>query len=79
MAKYILVQQRKGMSPKLFECLLFLKYNREFWDRRMIIKAYRMARDKCCSDRAKKIAEEIEAERKMMDEVAAAIEKSLGF
>ena len=47
MAKYILVQQRKGMLPKLFECLIFLKYKNQFWTRRMVIKAYRMAKEKC--------------------------------
>ena len=77
MAKYILVQQRKGMSPKLFECLLFLKYNRQFWNKRKVIDAYRMAKDKKSTDRAKKIAEEVEAERKMMDEVVTAIGNNL--
>ena len=34
------------MSPKLFECFLFLKYNRKYWDRSLIIEAYRLAKAK---------------------------------
>ena len=77
MAKYILVQQRKGMSPKLFECLIFLKYNRQFWNKRKVAEAYRKAKDKKSSDRAKKLAEEVEEERKMMDEIVAALGNNL--
>ena len=66
-----------GMSPKLFEWLLFLKYNRQLWNKHKIIDAYRMAKDKKSTDRAKKIAEEVEAERKMMDEIVTAIGNNL--
>ena len=32
MAKYILVQERRHMSPKLFECFfIIMKYNQRFW------------------------------------------------
>ena len=65
------------MSPKLFECLIFLKYNRQFWNKRKVVEAYRKAKDKKSSDRAKKLAEEVEEERKMMDEIVAALGNNL--
>jgi hypothetical protein len=30
-AKYILTDQRKRLTPQMFEALLFLKQNKEFW------------------------------------------------
>ena len=31
MARYLLTTQRSRMSPKLFECMMFLKYNVGYW------------------------------------------------
>ena len=56
MAKYVLVQQRRSMAPKMFECLMFLKFNRRFWDEALVIQAFRNARNKKRSDRALKLA-----------------------
>ena len=62
MAKYILVQQRRKMSPKVFECLICLKYNREFWDEAMVVTAYRNAKAKKRSDHVAKLHAIIAAE-----------------
>ena len=43
----------------------------------MVIKAYRMVKEKMSTDRSQKIAKEIEDECKIMDEVVAAIQNSL--
>ena len=31
-AKYVLTQKRRGMSPQVFEALMILKMNEPFWD-----------------------------------------------
>ena len=73
MAKYILVQQHRGMLPKRFECLLFLKYNRRFWNERMIVEAYRAAQESKRSARVSKMAEEYKAEMELVNAVIAAL------
>ena len=62
MAKYILTQQRRQMSPKVFECLICLKYNREFWDEAMVVTAYRNAKSQKRSEAVAKLAATIAAE-----------------
>ena len=37
--KHILTDERKCMSPIMFESLIFLKVNKNFWDCRMVAKA----------------------------------------
>lgn len=37
--KYVLTDQRKSMSPIMFEALMFLQVNRDFWDLPMLAKA----------------------------------------
>jgi hypothetical protein len=44
-AKYILVPQRRGMSPVTFESIIFLKKNRKYWDVNTVAKAMRMAEE----------------------------------
>ena len=41
-AKYILTDQRKSMTPQMFEALLFLKINERFWDLALVQKAMHM-------------------------------------
>ena len=40
-AKYIMVPNRRGMSPIVFESLLFLKKNARFWDIKTVAAAMR--------------------------------------
>ncbi len=61
------------MSPKLFECLLFLKYNRIFWGRDLIIEAYRLAKEKAKVARL----DQPTAESIIMDEIAKEFGSSL--
>ena len=37
-----MTDQRKSMSPLIFETILFLKVNRQFWDVSMVAKAMKM-------------------------------------
>ena len=37
--KHVLTDERKCMSPIMFEALIFLKVNKEFWDLPMVAKA----------------------------------------
>ena len=39
LCKYVLTDQRKCMSPIMFEALIFLKVNRELWDVSLVAKA----------------------------------------
>ena len=45
LAKHTLTNHRGRMSPLLFECLLFLKVNSQFWDDELIIKALHQSKD----------------------------------
>ena len=44
-ALYIFVQQRRKMHPQLLEALLFLKENRRFWDKAMVMEAMNTLKD----------------------------------
>ncbi len=68
LAKYILVQQRRRMSPKIFEALLFLKYNRRFWDGKLVLEAYTNAKNKIRTGRMAKIARELEEDEPAVQE-----------
>ena len=39
-AKYILTDNRAKLTPAMFEALLFLKTNEEYWDMTMVMEAY---------------------------------------
>jgi hypothetical protein len=41
-AKYVMVPHRRGLSPIVFEALLYLKKNRRYWNVRTVSKAIRM-------------------------------------
>lgn len=41
-AKYIMVPHRRGMSPILFESLIFLKKNKDYWNVKSVASAMRM-------------------------------------
>jgi hypothetical protein len=43
-AKYILTDHRKRLTPQLFEALLFLKQNKDFWGLTEVVEAIRMER-----------------------------------
>ena len=44
-AKYILTDNRSRMTPAMFESLLFLKTNEEYWDMSMVMEAYTRVRN----------------------------------
>jgi hypothetical protein len=60
MAKYILVDQRKGMTPQMFEALLFLKVNERFWNQSLVIDALHHAKTARSEDRLAKIMEQLD-------------------
>jgi len=41
-AKYVMVPQRRGMTPEIFEALLFLKKNLDFWNVSTVATAMKM-------------------------------------
>ena len=59
-AKYILSNTRSRLTPNLFQALMFLKINQEYWDCRSVQQAYTEARKQAQSDRVKKMMEEDE-------------------
>jgi uncharacterized protein YcbK (DUF882 family) len=73
-AKYAMAYHRKKMSPQLFEILMCLKYNDQFWDDVLIVQAYRNARDQKITKRYEKLAkkqgqdeEELDAAKGMLE------------
>ena len=44
-AKYILTDNRARLTPAMFEALLFLKTNDEYWDMAMVMEAYTRVRN----------------------------------
>ena len=59
-AKYILSNIRSCLTPNLFQALMFLKINQEYWDCRSVQQAYTEARKQAQSERVKKMMEEDE-------------------
>jgi hypothetical protein len=59
-AKYILVDQRKGMTPQMFEALLFLKVNARFWNQSLVSDALSSAKTSRSEDRLSKLLEQQE-------------------
>ena len=59
-AKYILSNTRSRLTPNLFQALMFLKINQEYWDCRSVQQAYTEARKQAQSERVKKMMEEDE-------------------
>lgn len=43
-AGLVLTKARRGMTPMLLEAILFLKFNRRFWDQNLVSEAYAMNR-----------------------------------
>jgi hypothetical protein len=43
-ARYVLTTQWMGLTPLMFEALMFLKMNERFWDQSMVVEAMGMAR-----------------------------------
>ncbi|KAG1687183.1 hypothetical protein DVH05_005350 [Phytophthora capsici] len=39
-AKYVMTDRRSRLTPVMFEAIMFLKVNRDFWDSRLVAKAY---------------------------------------
>jgi hypothetical protein len=65
-AKYCMSHHRKRITPQLFESLVFLKYNKEFWTDTLIIQAYRNAQAQKSTERYAKLAsKQKEYEREM--------------
>ena len=44
LAKFVLTVERSRMTPQLFETILFLKVNKDWWGQLEVIEAMRMAR-----------------------------------
>ena len=59
-AKHILSNSRSRMTPNLFEALVFLKVNNEYWDCRMVQDTYMQARKELRSTRVQGMVEEDE-------------------
>ena len=49
-AKYIMAPHRRGMSPIVFESLLFLKKNLRFWDVKTVAAALQRVHNEESSD-----------------------------
>jgi hypothetical protein len=43
-ARYVLTTQRMGLTPLMFEALMFLKMNGRFWDQSLVVEAMGMVR-----------------------------------
>ena len=43
-AKYILTDTRSRLTSAMFETILFLKTNEEYWDMAMVMEAYTMVK-----------------------------------
>ena len=43
-AKYILTDTRSRLTSVMFETILFLKTNEEYWDMAMVMEAYTMVK-----------------------------------
>jgi len=65
LAKYILTSQRSSMTPLMFETLLFLKANRRFWDKTLVVEAIQMAK----SARVQKKAEDEQAQGQIVEDL----------
>ncbi len=50
-AKYVLSDNRRCMTPQLFEALMFLKINSRFWDAALVEEAIGEARKERASAR----------------------------
>lgn len=57
LAKYVLTNQRKSMTPLMFEAFMFLKINETFWSEALVIEAYQNARSKKKSARIDKLTQ----------------------
>jgi hypothetical protein len=64
-AKTILTCQQSSMTPMMFETILFLRTNRRFWDRTLILKAIQKAK----SDRVTRCLAEEEEQEEMTEEL----------
>ena len=50
-AKYILTDNRVKLTPAMFETLLFLKTNKEYWDMATVMEAYTRVRNEVPNSR----------------------------
>ena len=44
LAKFVLTDERSRMTPQLFESIMFLKVNKDWWGQFEVIEAMKMAR-----------------------------------
>ena len=51
MCKNILTEKRAGLSPYMFQCLAFLKVNKEMWGLADVAEVIKMAKDKKKNER----------------------------
>jgi hypothetical protein len=64
----ILTKNRSGMTPQLLEAILFLKYNRRFWNQALVSDAYQMQRTARSQARINADAVQQEVEGEMEEE-----------
>ncbi len=39
MAKYVMAENRRSLTPHFFEAIMFLKFNERFWDAQLVSNA----------------------------------------
>ena len=50
-AKYVLTENTRSMTPQMFEALMFLRLNERFWDEQLVSEAINGARSDCAAAR----------------------------
>jgi len=60
-ADVLLTKRRLGMSPQLFEVILYLKYNKELWDLKDVMAANKRRKVQDKAARAEKRMQDMEA------------------
>ena len=61
-ARYILTSQRASMVPVLFEAIMFLKFNRDIWDEKIVQIAYDLYNKDAAADYVKSKVKEASVE-----------------
>ena len=64
LAKFVLTDERSRMTPQLFEAILFLKVNKDWWGQFEVIEAMRMAR---AAQRETRLQKRIDEDANHMD------------
>ena len=65
LANHVLTNERSRMTPQLFETILFLKVNKDWWGQLEVIEAMRMAR---AAQREARLQKRIEEDANHIDQ-----------